>query len=280
MGDLVTVIISVYNGERFISDAVASVLAQDGIDLECIVVDDGSTDLTPEIARGFADDRVRVIHQENRGVSAARNVGLAQARGEYVAFLDADDVWRPGKLGRQLELFRRDPALAIALTGYALGDHELRVREVVRDAPLVPWMLLEGNGQLLSSTGMVRRAAAAPELRFDEELSTSADLDFAWRLTRCGTSATVPEPLVVYRQHDSQMHTDFALLERDVLRLYATHFDESRADERALARRGKANLYTRATFAALAGGRLRPAARYLRTVLGLRARQLVLLPLG
>ncbi len=107
---LVSVIIPVYNCERYLSEAVGSVLAQTYGDFEAIVVDDGSTDGSPGIAKGFSGD-VRYVHQPRSGAAAARNNGAALARGSYIAFLDADDLWMRDKLALQMSVFRDDPGL-------------------------------------------------------------------------------------------------------------------------------------------------------------------------
>jgi glycosyltransferase involved in cell wall biosynthesis len=115
----VSAIIIVFNGERFIAEAIESVLAQDLRDLELVVVDDGSTDDTREIVEKYVDtdpERVRLLRHPdhgNHGMSATRNLGMAKARGEYVAFLDADDVWLPGKLREQVEILDAEPETAM-----------------------------------------------------------------------------------------------------------------------------------------------------------------------
>src|SRR5919202_5332730 len=158
---VISIVCAVHNGERFIGEAITSAMAQTGVELELVVVDDGSTDSTPAILAEKAkqDSRITVVTQRNRGVAFARNVAIQHTAGDYVAFLDADDVWMPDKLQRQLELFERDPRVALAFTGYAITDDALHTREVVLRADLKGWLLLEGNGPGLSSSGMVRRGA-------------------------------------------------------------------------------------------------------------------------
>jgi glycosyltransferase involved in cell wall biosynthesis len=111
---LVTCIVPVFNGARFLGEAVASILHQGHSPLEVIAVDDGSTDDSPEILASFGA-RVRVIRQANAGPAAARNTGVREARGEFLAFLDQDDRWHPEKLLRQLAVFEADPRLDLVV---------------------------------------------------------------------------------------------------------------------------------------------------------------------
>ncbi len=106
-GPLVSVIVPVYNGERYLTKTIQSVLTQDYQPIEIIVVDDGSTDRTAEIVR--AQPNIHYIYQNNRGVSAARNTGIAAAQGEFLAFLDADDMWVPQKLSVQVSYLTQHP---------------------------------------------------------------------------------------------------------------------------------------------------------------------------
>lgn len=120
-----SVIIPAYNYGRFVADAIASVQRQTVDDLEIIVIDDGSTDDTPQVLAAINDPRLRVFRTVNQGLSAARMEGLRQARGEYIAFLDADDRWRPEKLERQLAMMEADPQLGAVFTNLVQfnGDH-------------------------------------------------------------------------------------------------------------------------------------------------------------
>lgn len=116
MTDLISVIIPVYNGERYLAEAIESVLAQTRSPDEIIIVDDGSTDDSAAVARRYAS-LARLVQQPNLGAGAARNRGVEAAQGAWLAFLDADDLWLPDKLTRQMALFEADPDLATAYGG-------------------------------------------------------------------------------------------------------------------------------------------------------------------
>jgi glycosyltransferase involved in cell wall biosynthesis len=112
---LISCIVPVYNGATYLAEAIDSIFAQSYTPVEVLVVDDGSTDATPEVIAGYGD-RIRSLRQENAGPAAARNRGLAAARGELIAFLDADDLWHPDKLRRQLDRLRTRSEVGISLT--------------------------------------------------------------------------------------------------------------------------------------------------------------------
>ena len=116
-----SVVIPLYNKEHYIEATIRSVLSQTCTDYEVLVVDDGSKDNSLALARKFASDRVRIIPQENQGVSVARNTGILNAKGEYICFLDADDEWRPDYLATIDELTVKYPESAIFVTAYAVN---------------------------------------------------------------------------------------------------------------------------------------------------------------
>jgi glycosyltransferase involved in cell wall biosynthesis len=115
MKPLISCIVPVYNGERYLREALDSIFAQTYRPLEILVADDGSTDRTPGIVAGFGD-RVRYLRQENQGPAAARNLGIRAATGNFIAFLDADDLWHPEKLARQMARFQARPELCYCVT--------------------------------------------------------------------------------------------------------------------------------------------------------------------
>jgi glycosyltransferase involved in cell wall biosynthesis len=115
----VTAVLTIYNKERYVDRAVRSVLAQTFTDWELVMVDDGSTDASPRIVAPYIGERIRYIHQENRGPSAARNRAVRDARGEYIAFIDADDEWHPRHLERMVDFARRHPEAGAVFCGVA-----------------------------------------------------------------------------------------------------------------------------------------------------------------
>jgi glycosyltransferase involved in cell wall biosynthesis len=198
----VSVIVTSYNYGRYIAAALKSVRDQSFDDFECLVVDDGSTDDSIAVIQSFLPDaRFRLIRLENGGVSRARNVGLDQARGRFFAFLDADDVWRPTKLERQLGRFSDDPSLGVVFTGRTLIDRDDVSQPSADLTPpegdvVVP--LFRQNFVCFSSA-MVKAEASVRVGGFDERLGLAVDYDFWLRVAGCYRFAWVDEPLVAYR---------------------------------------------------------------------------------
>lgn len=206
---LVSVVIPAFNAEKFIEHAIESVLSQTYPNLELIVVDDGSTDSTPDIAASFVDPRVRTVSQPNRGVATARNLGMAQSSGQLIAFLDADDRWDPEKLEKQVGAIASQPdcvamgcmmryesgqGKVLGVAGQNVGPPD---QELIRSGRLMPFPL---------SSILCRRAALEKVGGFDESLDRSVpgqveDLDLLARVAAEGTIAGVPERLGTYVIH-------------------------------------------------------------------------------
>ena len=130
-----SIIIPLYNKEASIAQALDSVMAQECQDFEVIVVDDGSTDAGAAVVENYGDPRIRLVRQENAGVSAARNRGIEEARGEYVAFLDADDVWMPGFLAEIEALLREFPQCRAQATNYVFNSNGVKSPTILRKVP-------------------------------------------------------------------------------------------------------------------------------------------------
>jgi len=195
---LVTVIVAAYNGEAFLREALESLVAQEFVSYETVFVDDGSTDATAEIARSFP---VRYHFQENQGLPAARNAGLAMARGELIAFLDDDDVLPPTKLDVQARYLLGHPE-----TGCVLGRQEW-IFENGRPPPELKRDPVFGDlGGVALGSAMIRGSVLADLGGFDRSYAYAEDRDLFVRLREHGVEIALLADVVLFRRlHDSNM---------------------------------------------------------------------------
>jgi glycosyltransferase involved in cell wall biosynthesis len=201
----VSVIIPVYNGDRFLSAAINSVFMQTYQDHEIIVIDDGSTDETSQVVASLGH-KIRYFHQENQGSAVARNLGIQQAEGELIAFLDADDFWLlPEKLAQQVSLFDQQPNLAMVQTGWRIVDElgnpiiDVEPWHQVPELTLESWLMYK---PVKTSGLLVTKNSLANAGGFDGELRQSHDVDLVLRLALMGCQATWwPQVAVGYRRY-------------------------------------------------------------------------------
>jgi glycosyltransferase involved in cell wall biosynthesis len=210
---LVSVVIPTFNSADYLVQAIQSVLAQTYQDFEIIVVDDASTDHTEEAIRPFAD-RITYLRQERGGPSVARNRAIIQAKGELIAFLDADDLWRPTKLARQFDYLNQHPKACLVYTDFTRGscpgsNDESRL-QVFKARDTNTFLALLEENFIATPTVMVRRSALAHSGLFDPKLRGSEDLDLWLRLAdpangqNSGRFGFVNEILVDVRQHEAR----------------------------------------------------------------------------
>ena len=207
----VSVVVPTRNRSRLLAVALHGVLRQRGVDLEVIVVDEASTDDTPALLAGLGDPRVRTVrHATPRGVSTARNRGAAEARGDWVAFTDDDDLWAPDKLARQLQAAQaagRDWAYTGSVNigerfGVVHGLPPPPPEEVV--AALPHYNAIPGGG----SNVVIRREALLRAGPFDTRLRNTEDWEMWIRLAKAGPPAWVCSPLLAYRVHGANSSLD------------------------------------------------------------------------
>jgi glycosyltransferase involved in cell wall biosynthesis len=210
----VSVIIPAYNGDRYIVQAVESVLSQTFTDLEIIVVDDGSTDLTHQVLEPYLD-RIHYFYQENQGVAAARNRGIKEAKGDLIAFLDQDDFFLPDKLAAQVALFRSSPSLGIVNSGWHLVNEQGEIISDIKPWQYFPKLDLETwivQMPVLPSAMMFSRKWLELAGGFNSEFDSVDDSDLVIRLTVLGCEAAwLPQVTVCYRQHDKNVSIKKAL---------------------------------------------------------------------
>jgi len=219
----ISVIIPLYNKGEFIERTLKSVAAQDIGNWECIIVDDGSTDSSVEIVKEFIrvnPGNWKLISQKNSGQTSARNHGVKLAQGNYLAFLDADDLWPSNKLRLQFRALESDRSAVLVLSAFAIfRDHKSTARVVRHRDPLKMnkrWLLMSGFGGGLESVGMVRRGVLLDEEMFDSALSTSSGLDLSLRLAELGKVILLPEIGLYYRINAGQWHADTNELGRNL----------------------------------------------------------------
>ena len=224
----VSVVIPTYNYARYVSEAIDSVLAQSFEELEVIVVDDGSTDQTAEILRAFGG-QLCDIRQEHRGLSAARNTGIRAARGQYVAFLDSDDLWLPDKVSLQVARLDAEPEVGLVYGETLLFDDSTPATLTLHShfAPhpsgrILSWLVCENV--IPSPTPMVRRELFERVGLFDETLSACEDWDMWIRIARVCEIAYVDRVLAKKRQHQENMSLDSERLMPNGLRVLEKAF--------------------------------------------------------
>ncbi|MBW2676630.1 MAG: glycosyltransferase [Deltaproteobacteria bacterium] len=209
---LVSVIIPTYNRGWVLRETIESVLAQNYGNVELIVVDDGSTDDTPGILAAF--NRVTALHQSNRGVSAARNSGVAHARGQFIAFLDSDDLWMPEKLSVQLDFFQNNPKAMICQTQEIWMRNGRRVNSGKRHQK-PSGMFFERSLELClvsPSAVMMRKKFFTGMGGFDEQLLACEDYDLWLRIGVNHPIFLIDRPLIVKRGgHADQLSAGIGL---------------------------------------------------------------------
>lgn len=208
----VSVVLPAYNAAPFIRQTIASITAQSFGDFEIIVVDDGSIDATAEVAAA-QDPRVRVVQQPNQGIAVARNVGISHTRGEWIAFMDHDDLWHPHKLKAQCEVLGLDPDCGIVygeflrwnpLTPPNFPDKTIDSSRVVADLSGFILSQLVRTNWVLLSTAVIRRSVFETVGYFDPAMPPADDWDFVIRAAEHYRFIKLAQPVALYRVHDGQ----------------------------------------------------------------------------
>ena len=218
---IVSVLMPVYNTERYVAQAVESILSQTFKDFEFIIIDDGSTDTSLKILKKYAaqDQRIRLISRENKGVVRTRNELLEQASGEFVAVMDADDVAFPERLALQVEFLRVNLDVVCVggahevidqngrlLTRLPLPEHDQEIQELA----------LAGHGSICNPCAMMRRTALLEISGYDETLLCAEDLDVWLRLGEVGKLANLKQTILKYRLLESSISQQHGVLQRQV----------------------------------------------------------------
>ena len=225
---IISIVIPAYNAEKNILETLSSVQNQTFSDWEAIVSDDGSTDRTIEIVKGMNDPRIQVFAYPNAGVAVARNRGLIKATGDYIAFLDADDLWTPDKLELQLKALQDHPEAGVAYSwnyyqyenpADSYADTSQRFEGNVYADLLIKNFLQNGSNPL------VRKEAVASVGLFDPTIKSCEDWDYYIRLARNWPFVLVPKVQVIYRQSADSVSSNIEVMEDYLLRLIHRTFE-------------------------------------------------------
>lgn len=221
---MVSVIIAVFNGEKYIKEAIESVLNQTYKDIELIVVDDGSTDNTKGIITSYL--KVKYVYQENKGEGAARNLGTGLAEGEYVAFLDADDLCKVDKIEKQVRILQSNPEIDVVYCDLEVVDENLKYINTLKSEgiyskreDLLSMMLYRQVVQ--GPICMMIRKKCSDEVKWEENYTYIVDYIYTINLAKKFNFKYLEDPLYVYRRHNdnlSNSHEKTLVEERQFLK--------------------------------------------------------------
>ncbi len=253
---LISVIIPVYNGEKTIKNTIDSVLNQTFTDFELIVVNDGSQDSTLAVLNEIQNARIRVFSFPNSGVSASRNRGLAEAEGEFISFLDADDLWTPDKLESQLKALEKNPQAAVAYSWSDWIDESgqfLRAGGHITVNGKAYEKLLLRDFVESGSNPLIRRKALEEVGTFDESLAFAEDWDLWLRLAARYEYVAVPSPQILYRISPESASFNVWKMEAGSLNVIERHFAQAPESLQHLKREILGSRYKYLMFKAIEG---------------------------
>jgi glycosyltransferase involved in cell wall biosynthesis len=245
MATLISVIIPAYNAEHTILETIKSVQQQTFTDFELIVINDGSTDRTLELLQNIKDERLNIFSYKNGGLPVARNRGISHATGEFIAFLDADDLWTPDKLELQLAALQQHPEAGVA---YSWTYNMSEKQELLY--PVEP--LFEGNvyADLLlwnflsnGSNPLIRTQAIESVGEFCPEFKSAEDWDYWLRLAGNWSFALVPKHHVLYRRSSSSMSSKLDVMKEEAIRVLERRFEAAPLELQYLKNQSLANVY-------------------------------------
>lgn len=245
---LVSVIIPVYNGEKFIATTLRSVIHQSYSNWEIIIINDGSTDNTLNIVSDLKDPRIKIISQNNSGVSASRNAGIGSANGNYLAFLDADDFWHKNNLEKKISFLENNPDIDFVFSDMNNADENLNVTgpaPIGKDKNILEDLLL-WNGEVIpgpSSNVVARKKCFDSGIRFDPRLTTIADQHFTVQMAFGFTGKRIPEVLWDYRILPGSMSRSLAVMEKDALQVYSIYAEKNYFRSPIFKRKCFSNMY-------------------------------------
>lgn len=243
---LISVIIPAYNAERTIAETIQSLQRQTCSDFELIVINDGSTDRTLDVLESLQEPRLKVYSYENGGLPTARNRGMARATGEYLSFIDADDLWTRDKLEAQVQALHSHPEAGVAYSWTAfINEHSEYIysREpMYYEGNVYPHLLLS-NFISSGSNIMVRRSLAEQVGEFDPTLRSAEDWDYYIRLATVTSFVVVPQYHILYRRTAQSMTSKVDVMEKYIMTVLERAFAAAPPEYQSLRQRSLASNY-------------------------------------
>lgn len=247
---LVSIVVPAYNAEKYIAETIDSVIAQTYTNWELIIVNDGSKDNTLQIIESYSknDKRISFITKPNTGVSDTRNTGIEKAKGEFIAFLDADDVWLSSNLEKKIAFLLNTPETDFVFSNMLQADQFLQnqtIAPVGKDTNILEDLLL-WNGEVIpgpSSNLVVRKKCIDSGIRFDKRLTTIADQNFTVQLAAKFKGKLLNEALWVYRVIPGSMSKSLQVMENDSLQTYAIYKEKNYFKSASFRKKCFSNMY-------------------------------------
>lgn len=242
----ISVIIPAYNCTRTIRETLQSVLQQTFTDFEIVIINDGSTDHLRTVLAEFFDPRIKVFHYENGGLSIARNRGIDQSTGNYLIFLDADDLWTPDKLESHFNLLEANPDASVAYSWMYFLDDE--TQECIINGPIVRngnvfTDLLKENFIANGSNAFIRRSAIDQVGYFYQEFAGASDWDYWLRLAQNHDFILSPQRQVFYRQVKSSMSSNIEYMKNCMLTVIDKHTPNLDSHHRFIRSQAQSSIY-------------------------------------
>jgi len=251
----ISIIVPAYNAEQTLLETIASVLQQTFSEFELIVINDGSTDQTLKLLSTVEDPRLKVFSYPNGGLPVARNRGISHAAGEFIAFLDADDLWTPDKLELQLAALQKCPEAGVAYSWTCNMDEKGKSfhagESVFFEGNVYPQLLLI-NFIANGSNILIRREAIESVGEFDPTLASCEDWEFYLRLAARWTFVVVPKVQILYRQSSGAMSSKIEVMEKYSLIVIERAFQSASPELQSLKKQSIANTYQYLTGMCLA----------------------------
>lgn len=248
--NLVSIIIPVYNAEQFLTETIESAINQTYRNWEIVIVNDGSTDKSAGIIEDYVtkDVRISAIHQHNQGVSVARNNGMLMAKGDFIALLDADDVWLPSYLEEKIGSLHKNSSIDFVFSDFIIADEKLensREPTSCNDSSIFNDIISIKGYEVTGPTSNLffRKKCLLKSIAFHPELSTTADQHFNLQLAFEFKGMRISQPLWIYRDVTNSMSKNLMLHESDILKAYQLYIQAGYFQTKSFRRICFSNMY-------------------------------------